>query len=117
MRVPAGLDWWRGEPGGAAWLEALPSLVSACAERWELTPADPFEPARISLVVPATLRSGEQAVLKLNFPEPESERLAEWLGAEYQPFGAHSHYGLVIGEESFEQVAETVRLFLEHHRL
>ena len=24
-----------------------------------------------------------------------SERLAEWLGAEYEPFGAHSHYGLV----------------------
>ncbi|HXQ96699.1 MAG TPA: alpha/beta fold hydrolase [Candidatus Acidoferrales bacterium] len=51
------------------------------------------------------------------FPEPDSERLATWLGAEYEPFGAHSHYGLVVGSESFEQVAETVRLFLESHRL
>lgn len=51
------------------------------------------------------------------FPEPDSERLAEWLGAEYQPFGAHSHYGLVIGEESHEQVADAIRAFLEHHRL
>jgi pimeloyl-ACP methyl ester carboxylesterase len=51
------------------------------------------------------------------FPEPESHRLAQWLGAEYQPFGAHSHYGLVVGEESHEQVAEAVRVFLEHHRL
>ena len=51
------------------------------------------------------------------FPEPESDRLAQWLGAEYQPFGAHSHYGLVVGEESHEQVAEAVRAFLEHHRL
>ncbi|HEV8516409.1 MAG TPA: alpha/beta fold hydrolase [Candidatus Limnocylindrales bacterium] len=51
------------------------------------------------------------------YPEADSERLAEWLGAEYQPFGAHSHYGLVIGERSFEQVAESVRLFLEGHRL
>jgi len=51
------------------------------------------------------------------FPEPDSERLADWLGAEYQPFGAHSHYGLVIGEESHEQVADAVRSFLEHHRL
>jgi pimeloyl-ACP methyl ester carboxylesterase len=51
------------------------------------------------------------------FPEAESERLADWLGADYQPFGAHSHYGLVIGEESFEQVADAIRLFLEHHRL
>jgi len=51
------------------------------------------------------------------FPESESERLAEWLGAEYHPFGAHSHYGLVIGEESHEQVADVIRAFLEHHRL
>ena len=37
--------------------------------------------------------------LDRDFPEPDSERLAEWLGAEYQPYGAHSHYGLVIGED------------------
>ncbi len=51
------------------------------------------------------------------FPEPDSERLATWLGAQYEPFGAHSHYGLVMGSESFEQVAETIRIFLESHRL
>lgn len=51
------------------------------------------------------------------FPEHESERLAEWLGAEYQPFGAHSHYGLVIGEQSYEQVADAIRDFLERYRL
>ena len=28
-------------------------------------------------------------------PEPGVERLAEWLDAPYEPFGAHSHYGLV----------------------
>ena len=28
-----------------------------------------------------------------------AERLAEWLGAEYEPFGAHSHYGLVDRRE------------------
>jgi pimeloyl-ACP methyl ester carboxylesterase len=47
----------------------------------------------------------------------DTERLAEWLGAEYEPFGAHSHYGLVVGENSFQQVAEAVRSFLETHRL
>ncbi len=47
----------------------------------------------------------------------DSERLAEWLGAEFEPFGAHSHYGLVIGEQSFQQVAEAIRAFLETHRL
>ena len=51
------------------------------------------------------------------FPEAESERLAEWLGAEYQPFGAHSHFGLVIGEHSHEQVADAIRGFLDAHKL
>ena len=51
------------------------------------------------------------------FPEGDSERLAEWLGAEYQPFGAHSHYGLVTGEESYEQVADAIRGFIEVRRI
>ena len=51
------------------------------------------------------------------FPEADSERLAHWLGADYVSFGAHSHYGLLVGEESYEQVADTVRTFIESHRL
>ena len=47
----------------------------------------------------------------------DAERLAEWLDAEYEPFGAHSHYGLIHGEHSYQQVAEAVRTFLESHRL
>jgi pimeloyl-ACP methyl ester carboxylesterase len=50
-------------------------------------------------------------------PEEEIERLAEWLDAPYEPFGAHSHYGLVLGEQSYLQVAETLRAFLETNRL
>jgi pimeloyl-ACP methyl ester carboxylesterase len=50
-------------------------------------------------------------------PEEASERVAGWLGAEYEPFGAHSHYGLIVGEESHQQVAEAIRGFLEAHRL
>lgn len=57
------------------------------------------------------------AGLDRQFTEFDSARLADWLGAEYQPFGAHSHYGLVIGEHGFDQVADTIRSFLEHHRL
>jgi alpha-beta hydrolase superfamily lysophospholipase len=45
------------------------------------------------------------------------ERLAEWLGAQYEPFGAHSHYGLVLAEQGYQQVADAVRGFLEAHRL
>jgi pimeloyl-ACP methyl ester carboxylesterase len=50
-------------------------------------------------------------------PEPAAERLAEWLDAEYEPFGAHSHYGLVLAEQGFQQVAERIRTFLETYRL
>jgi pimeloyl-ACP methyl ester carboxylesterase len=46
-----------------------------------------------------------------------AERLAAWLGAEHEQFGAASHYGLVLSEEGHRQVAERVRAFLETHRL
>ncbi|HET7026137.1 MAG TPA: alpha/beta fold hydrolase [Candidatus Limnocylindrales bacterium] len=49
-------------------------------------------------------------------PESDSERLAEWLGAEYEA-EAHSHYGLLLSEAGSPQVAEAVRGFLEAHRL
>ncbi len=45
------------------------------------------------------------------------ERLAQWLDAEFEPFGAHSHYGLILGEEGYGQVADSIRGFLEAHRL
>lgn len=84
MRIPTGLEWWRDEPGGGAWLERLPHLAAECAENWDLSLGDPFEPASVSLVVPATRTDGTEAVLKLNFPEPESEHeadaLAHWDG-------------------------------------
>jgi pimeloyl-ACP methyl ester carboxylesterase len=46
-----------------------------------------------------------------------SERLATWLDAQFEPFGAHSAYGLVLGEQSFGQVADSIKGFLEMHRL
>ena len=57
------------------------------------------------------------AGLDTRVSEESSEQLAEWLGAEYEPFGAHSHFGLVIGEQSHQQVAEAIRMFLDTHRL
>jgi pimeloyl-ACP methyl ester carboxylesterase len=51
------------------------------------------------------------------FSEGDSERLAEWLGAAYQPYGARSHYGLVIGEQSHEPVVEAIRTFIEVNRV
>ena len=57
------------------------------------------------------------AGLDRHVPEASSERVAEWLAAAYEPFGAHSHYGLLIGERGYLQVAEAVRAFLETNRL
>ena len=84
MEVPEGLSWWRSRPGGPEWLAALPGLAAACAEQWDLRLGDPFEPATVSLVVPAERRDDSRAVLKISFAEPESEHepaaLAHWSG-------------------------------------
>ena len=49
--------------------------------------------------------------------ESTSAGLATWLDAQYEPFGAHSHFGLVMGEAAYQQVADVIRAFLETHRL
>lgn len=83
LRVPEGLAWWKGVPGGEAWLERLPRLAAELAERWSLRLGPPFE-GHVSLVLEATRAGGGRAVLKLNFPEPESaeeaDALALWAG-------------------------------------
>jgi streptomycin 6-kinase len=75
---------WHDEPGGAEWLARLPRLVRELTELWELEPGEPYD-AHISLVLPALRSDGTAAVLKLNFPDPESEHEAEalalWDGA------------------------------------
>jgi streptomycin 6-kinase len=78
LSVAEGLGWWRGHPGGADWLDRLPDIVGACAARWSLEVGPPFE-AHISWVAPARLPDGAGAVLKVNFPEPESEHEPEAL--------------------------------------
>ncbi|MDQ3407129.1 MAG: alpha/beta hydrolase [Chloroflexota bacterium] len=64
--------------------------------------------------IPALILGGGRDRL---FPAAEAERLAEWLGADYQPFPDHSHFGLVVGERTHEPVADAIRTFLEVHRL
>lgn len=84
MTFAPGLEWWRREPGGADWLNRLPHLVAECAEQWGLRIGEPFPDAHVSWVAPADLPDGLPGVLKINFPERESERepdaLAHWAG-------------------------------------
>ncbi|WP_249010875.1 aminoglycoside phosphotransferase family protein [Conexibacter sp. DBS9H8] len=65
--------FWRHTPVAEPWLEALPATVSACADRWALTLGEPFRAGNVAWVAPVTRADGSPAVLKVNFPEPESE--------------------------------------------
>jgi streptomycin 6-kinase len=74
--LPSGLDWLRSSQEGRAWLRRLPGLVDACAEEWKLRLGHPFEYAYASLAVRATTPDGEPVVLKIQFPDRESEHEA-----------------------------------------
>jgi streptomycin 6-kinase len=73
---PALVHTWSHEP---TWLDALPRLLSECAEQWSLELEEPIDTPH-SLVVPA----GE-LVLKLNAPshteaDTEADALERWSG-------------------------------------
>jgi streptomycin 6-kinase len=84
VRLPAALEWWRAVPGGADWLGRLPALVGDLEEQWQLVSGDPLPGGAVSLVLRARRADGEEAVLKIAFPEPESEHegaaLRHWDG-------------------------------------
>jgi streptomycin 6-kinase len=84
VKVPAGLAWRRTVPGGAEWLASLPSIVERRAGQWGLRIGRVFEDGHVSFVVAAECEDGTPAVLKVNFPEEETERepdaLRHWNG-------------------------------------
>lgn len=79
MRIPPALAWWAGVPGGPEWLASLPTIVDECAERWSLRVGSPFDGGKVSLVIAVERTDGAPAVLKINFPEAESEHEPEAL--------------------------------------
>lgn len=81
IEIPPGLAWLRSLEEGRAWLEALPARVERCAEQWGLVLGDPFPGAYVSFTAPVRLRGGGHAVLKVPFPDRESEHEAEALAA------------------------------------
>src|SRR5437764_14534047 len=56
---------------GAEWLEGLPALIAACAQRWSLTVEPPFAPLSYNYVAPAARAGREDVVLKVGFPSAE----------------------------------------------
>ena len=79
MSVPPGLEWWREEPDGSIWLQHLPDILGECAHLWSLELGEPFDLAHVSYVAPVELRDNTSGVLKINFPEDESEHEADAL--------------------------------------
>ncbi|KXK63084.1 aminoglycoside phosphotransferase [Micromonospora rosaria] len=79
--LPAGLGWMRQVPAGRAWLAELPRLVAECAQRWSLRLGPPFPYAMVSLALPAYRPDGTAAVLKLQYPGPDSRHEAAALAA------------------------------------
>lgn len=86
--IPDGLaaaqEKYNGE-AGRAFVAALPSRVEEFLGRWELRPDGPTRHGVNALVLPVLTAVGEQAVLKLQFPDEESAgepvALRVWDGA------------------------------------
>jgi streptomycin 6-kinase len=76
--VPHRLSWLADTEAGRKWLGALAGVLSACADRWDLTLGEPFPDSYVSYVVPVD-RDGESFVLKIQFPHDESEHEASAL--------------------------------------
>src|SRR5262249_10779454 len=76
LTIPARLAANCGKtPERAAWLARLPEVVRQLEQRWTLTLGGPFDDdeTNCAWVAPATLASGEGAVLKLGMPHLEGE--------------------------------------------
>ncbi|MEU6078452.1 aminoglycoside phosphotransferase family protein [Micromonospora sp. NPDC047074] len=84
LEIPDGLGWVRRTPTGREWLAALPDRLAACTARWSLRVGPPFPDAFVSLALPAELPDGTLAVLKLQYPDPDSTHeataLDRWAG-------------------------------------
>ena len=59
----------RGEKG-ALWFKAIPDLIIEFEKKWGITVGDPFN-LSYNYVAPATFSGGDQAVIKIGFPEDE----------------------------------------------
>ncbi|BCL13711.1 aminoglycoside phosphotransferase family protein [Micromonospora sagamiensis] len=82
--IPEALDWLRRVPAGREWLAVLPERLAACVDRWSLRLGPVYPRSFVSLVLAVELPDGTPAVLKLQYPDWDSEyeaaALAAWAG-------------------------------------
>lgn len=79
MELPESLAWLRATAEGEAWIDRLPQTLAACVARWRLELGEPFPDSYVSLVLPARRIDGSTAVLKIQFPDRESDTEADAL--------------------------------------
>jgi streptomycin 6-kinase len=85
MKLPDGvLGMARRGPEWATWVDRLPALVDGLLEEWELGTDGWMMHGFVALVVPVRTTGGRPAVLKVSFPDEESEHehlaLQHWGG-------------------------------------
>jgi streptomycin 6-kinase len=85
MRLPDGvLGMARRGPDWAAWVDGLPALVRGLYDEWELRPDGWMMHGYCALVVPVVTGTGSRAMLKVAFPDVDSEHehlaLSHWGG-------------------------------------
>ncbi|AKK29963.1 aminoglycoside phosphotransferase family protein [Mycobacterium sp. EPa45] len=83
--VPAGVRAMAARgPQWAAWIDALPRFTRDAVAQWQLRPDGPPTHGYCSLVLPVRAADGASAVLKISFPDGESEHehlaLRRWGG-------------------------------------
>ncbi len=85
VSIPAGVHAMaRRGPQWAGWVQSLPAVVDRLAGQWELRPDGPPAHGHCSLVLPVRTAEGSSAMLKIGFPEEDSEHehlaLRRWGG-------------------------------------
>lgn len=85
MQLPAAVQAMAGRgPRWASWVDALPVSVERLAAQWDLTADGPPTYGHCSLVLPVRTADRTPAVLKVGFPDEESEHehlaLRRWRG-------------------------------------
>ena len=85
LRLPDGVLGMAGrDETWAAWVASLPGLATSVLEEWELTRDGIAQHGYVGLVLPVTTRDGTPAVLKISFPDEETEHehlaLQHWRG-------------------------------------
>ncbi|MEN3310817.1 MAG: streptomycin 6-kinase [Actinomycetota bacterium] len=77
------------------WLERVPDLVASCVEEWGLQLGEPYEQGAAGYALRAELPDGRPAVLKLIYPDRESEHEADALAL----WGGHGAVKLLARDD------------------